>query len=193
MTNHLVLWAILALIAVAMVIVLANVSRRRTRLRSAELQQKFGPEYERAVEDFGSASRAERELVARARRVRHFRFHELPEADRARFATSWNRIQAQFVDDPVTAVAGADQLINEVMRARGYPSEDVEQRVADLSVEHPVVLQHYRAATQLIGSKREGHVNTEDLRQAVVHYRHLFAELLQESETHARPLHEVHA
>jgi hypothetical protein len=193
MTNHPMLWAILALIAVAMVIVVAKVSRRRARLRSAELQQKFGPEYEHAVEEFGSTARAEQELVARARRVRHFRFHELTDADRTRFATSWNRIQGQFVDDPVTAVAGADQLINEVMRARGYPSEDVEQRVADLSVGHPVVVQHYRAATQLIGSRREGYVNTEDLRQAVVHYRHLFAELLEEPETHARPLHEVHA
>jgi bacterioferritin (cytochrome b1) len=192
MTNNYVLWTIFALIAVAIVIVLAAVSRHRARLLSMQLQQKFGPEYERAVEDFGGAARAERELAARARRVRHFRFQELTEADRARFATSWNRIQAQFVDDPVTAVADADQLINEVMRARGYPSEDFEQRVADLSVEHPVVVQHYRAATQLIDSTRE-ELTTEHLRQAVVHYRHLFAELLQESESHARHLHEAHA
>src|SRR4051812_50171962 len=122
MTNHTMLWAIIALIAVAMVIVLANlVSHRRARLRSAQLQQKFGPEYEHALEEFGSAARAERELVARARRGRHFRFHELTETDRARFATSWNRIQAQFVDDPVTAGAGAGQPPKKGSCARGAP------------------------------------------------------------------------
>ena len=110
----------------------------------------------------------------------HFHFNDLPSADRARFAASWHEIQAQFVDDPVVAVTRANELINDVMRTRGYPVEHFEQRVADLSVEHPNVVQHYRAAHELSRSVHNGTVDTEQLRQAVVHYRALFTDLLQE-------------
>ncbi len=192
-TNTTMIWAIVALVAAAIVIVVAIASRRRTRMRSAELRQRFGPEYDRAVQELGTPARAEHELAARTRRVELIRLHELNDADRARFASSWGRIQSQFIDDPVGAAVDANDLIKEVMRARGYPVDDFEQRVADLSVDHAEVVQHYRAARTLSESSRNGQVNTEDLRQAVVHYRTLFGELLQESGSQARPLRELHA
>jgi len=182
-----VMWLVVASTAVAILIAAVIGSRRRARARSAELRWQFGPEYDRAVDELGSASLAERALAKRARRVEHFHFHELSAADRARFSSSWTGVQAQFVDDPAVAVANANELINEVMRARGYPNEDFEQRVADLSVEHPSVVQHYRAAHALSGSTHTGANNTEDLRQAVVHYRFLFTDLLQESASLGRP------
>jgi hypothetical protein len=193
MTNTEIVWIIVALVAVAIVVVAAVESRRRGRMRSAELRQRFGPEYDRAVGELGSPVRAEHELAARARRVEHIRFRELSGADRARFATSWTQIQAFFVDDPGRAVKSANELIKEVMRARGYDTDDYDQRVADLSVDHGPVIQHYRAARALSESARNGSLNTEDLRQAVVHYRALFADLLQESGPTSRSLHEAHA
>jgi hypothetical protein len=194
MRDPTVLWTIVALIAAAIVTFLAIVSsQRRARMRSAALRQRFGPEYDRAIEEFGSPVRAERQLAARARRVERIRLHELSEADRTRFATAWSNTQVQFVDDPAGAVMGAHELIKEVMRARGYPVEDFEQRVADLSVDHATVVQHYRAARALAESNRAGEANTEELRQAIVHYRALFADLLQEPGSAARALHEVHA
>jgi hypothetical protein len=156
------------------------------------MQRRFGPEYDRAVEELGSPSRADLELAQRARRVDHFRFKELGAADRARFSAAWDRVQLQFVDDPAVAVTSANELINEVMRARGYPAQHYEQRVADLSVEHPNVVQHYRAAHELSRSVHNGTVDTEQLRQAVVHYRMLFADLLQEG-VHAGNQQPVHA
>jgi hypothetical protein len=191
MTNTALLWTIIALAAAAIVVALAY--RARARMRSAELRRRFGPEYDRTVEELGSPTRAERELAARTRHVEHLRFHELNEADRARFASTWSSIQSQFVDDPPAAVQGANELIKEVMLARGYPSEDFEHRAADLSVEHPQVVQHYRAARALFDSNRNGQVNTEELRQAVVHYRVLFTELLQEPSSPQQPLREIHA
>jgi hypothetical protein len=171
-------WIILAAIGLAIVLTVAIASRQRSRARSRELQRRFGPEYDRAVQELGPR-RAERELAARARRVEHFQFRDLSTADRGRFGSSWSRIQLQFVDDPALAVTSANELIKEVMRARGYPTEDFEQRAADLSVEHPAVVQHYRAAKALADSNRAGQASTEELRQAVVHYRVLFNELLQ--------------
>jgi hypothetical protein len=155
-------------------------SRRRARARTAELRQRFGPEYDRAVHELGNPGRAERELAKRTKRVDHIQFHELNSADRARFSSTWRRVQAQFVDDPRAAVVGANELIKDVMRARGYPTDDFDQRVADLSVDHPEVVQHYRAAHLLAESTDNQPVDTEELRQAVVHYRALFADLLQE-------------
>jgi hypothetical protein len=189
MTNTTLLWIIIVLAALVLV-VSALVSRRQARLRSDELRRRFGPEYERALRETGSPARAERELAARARRVERLRFQDLSEADRSRFASAWNRIQGQFVDDPVRAVASANELIKEVMVARGYPSDGFDQRVADLSVGHPDVVQHYRAARALSESSRKGPVNTEDLRQAVVHYRVMFADLLEERGPVREPLRE---
>jgi hypothetical protein len=192
MNNTAMLWILVALAAVAIVIVAAIAARRRMQMRSAELRQRFGPEYDRAVEELGSPARAERELAARARRVHHFHFHDLSQADRARFASVWSHIQSQFVDDPTGAVVGANELIKEVMRARGYPAEDFDQNVADLSVDHAAVVQHYRAARSLAESNRSGQIHTEELRQAVVHYRALFADLLQPDPA-PHSLRELHA
>jgi hypothetical protein len=190
------LWIIVALVAAAVVIIATIASigaRRRARVRGVRLRERFGPEYNRALQEFGSPARAEHELAARARRVDHLRFRDLDAADRARFASTWSRIQAQFVDDPAGAAMSANELIKEVMLARGYPSADFEQRVADLSVDHAAVIQHYRAAHALSEVAPDKRVNTEDLRQAVVHYRALFADLLQESTPTTQPLREAHA
>lgn len=191
MTDAERLWTIIALVAVAIVIAVVLFARHQARVRRTQLRQRFGPEYQRTLEELGSPARADRELAQRARRVEHFRFQDLSDADRARFSATWDRIQAQFVDDPAVAVTSANELINEVMRTRGYPTQHFEQRVADLSVEHPNVVQHYRAAHELSRSVHNGTVDTEQLRQAVIHYRMLFADLLQEGVSE-RPRHDHH-
>jgi hypothetical protein len=195
MTNTDLMWTIgaLAVVAIAILVVGAIAFRRRARMRSVELRQQFGPEYDRAVLEFGSPARAERQLAARARRVEHIRIRDLGDADRARFASNWSQIQGQFVDDPAAAAAAANELIKEVMRARGYPMDDFDQRVADLSVDHAAVVQHYRAARALTQSDRSGQVSTEELRQALVHYRALFADLLQEAGSPPPSLRHLHA
>ncbi|HXK19543.1 MAG TPA: hypothetical protein VNG33_17155 [Polyangiaceae bacterium] len=182
MTQSERLWTIVALVDVAILfaVVALVAMRKRARRHQAELRRHFGPEYAHAIEELGTPQRAERELAQRTKRVEHFHFHDLSAANRQRFADAWHKIQENFVDDPVVAVTSANELINQVMRARGYPVEHFEQRVADLSVEHPNVVQHYRAAHELSRSVHNGTVDTEELRQAFVHYRYLFAELLQE-------------
>jgi DNA-binding transcriptional regulator YdaS (Cro superfamily) len=194
MTNSTMLWTTLALVAAAVLIVVSAIaSRRRSRVRTAELRQQFGPEYDRAVQELGNRARAEHELTLRTRCIKHLQFRELNEAERTRFASSWTRIQGQFVDDPGAAVWAANELIQDVMHARGYPSNDFDHRIADLSVDRSAVVPHYRAAKALSESNRDGQVNTEELRQAVVHYRVLFGDLLQESSSPARTLREVRA
>jgi|HubBroStandDraft_1064217.scaffolds.fasta_scaffold01769_12 hypothetical protein len=195
MTDNTSLIGIIALIAAAVVIVVVAVvaSRRRRASRSAELKARFGPEYERTIQEFGSRARAERELASRARRVEHIEFRDLNAADRSRFQASWGAIQGHFVDDPAAAATEANELIKEVMRARGYPSDDFQHRVADLSVYHPDVVQHYRVARALSESMSKGQINTEELRQALVHYRTLFGDLLQEVGSPAQSLHRAHA
>jgi hypothetical protein len=178
-------WFIVLLVGLATVIAVAALAHRQRRLRHARLHRQFGPEYERALQQYGSVSRADRALDARAKRVRQFHFHDLNEADRARFEARWGSLQALFIDDPPRAVRDANELVKDVMVARGYPSNDFDQRVADLSVDHANVVEHYRAARALADSSQRGEGTTEDLRQAVVHYRALFAELV-ESDAAAR-------
>lgn len=186
MTDTERVWTVIALVSVAIVLIALALTRQRARARRAQLKQRFGPEYDIAVDELGPAE-AERELEKRARRVAHFRFKELSQADQARFTATWRDVQTNFVDDPAVAVTTANELINEVMRARGYPTLSFDQRVADLSVEHPTVVQHYRAAHELSRSVYNGTVDTEQLRQALVHYRMLFTELLHESHSVAAP------
>jgi hypothetical protein len=193
MNNTSVMWLVVAILAVAIVVIAVIASRRRSKARSEQLQHQFGPEYDRALEQHGSAARAERELAARAKRVDGIQIRALGSSDRVRFSSKWTAIQAQFVDDPGVAVSGASELINEVMRARGYPTENFDQRVADLSVDHPLVVQHYRAARSLAESSRGGQTNTEELRQAMVHYRFLFSDLLHEAEAVQGELRQSHA
>lgn len=171
----------LCVLALVVAIVLALIlSTRDNNRRRVQLRQRFGPEYERAIEDYGSEELAERALLTRAKRVRKLHLRDLGADTRMRHANAWQNVQRMFVDDPGGAVHEADHLIKTVMRDIGYPIEDFDQRVADLSVDHPAVVQHYRAARTLADANREGRANTEELRQAFVHYRALFADLLGE-------------
>ena len=182
------IWMVVALVAVALAIIGAAVAfSRRANQRSAMLRERFGPEHDRAIEQYGGRA-GERELVSRADRVDKLRFRELSDADRVRFSNAWTTILEQFVDDPRAAVYRANDLIKDVMRARGYSADTgFEQRAADLSVDHPDVVQHYRAARALQEKGTSQGMNTEDLRQSVVHYRVLFADLLQPARTFSSP------
>jgi hypothetical protein len=186
--------AVIAVLAVLAVAVVVLISMRGGKRRHAMLKRKFGPEYDRAVREHGSEAAAERELLARERRVRRQKLHPLSESDRVQFSADWRNVQARFVDDPSGAVTAADELIQSVMVARGYSnSDDVERRAADLSVEHAGVVEHYRAAHVLADANREGRANTEELRQAFVHYRALFADLLDQPTQSERHLQEARA
>jgi hypothetical protein len=171
---------IIAAIAVAVLLVAAvafMLWRNAPARKRQQLREKFGPEYDVAVEQYG-ATRAPRVLEERARRVGKLPLRSISPSECATFSQSWRRRQEQFVDTPSSAVSGAHELVQRVMLARGYPVEDFEQSVADLSVEYGAIVSHYRAAHQLEQSNRSGQINTEELRQAMVHYRALFDELL---------------
>lgn len=150
------------------------------RRRSSELRRTFGPEYDRTVENAGKRSEAERELEHRRERVRQLEIRPLPPEEAERFARGWQQVQKRFVDAPAGAVDDADRLVTELMQRRGYPMTDFEQRSADLSVDHPLVVENYRAAHALALRARNGGADTEELRQAMVHYRTLFEDLLEE-------------
>jgi glycine/D-amino acid oxidase-like deaminating enzyme len=164
---------VLALLVVAALLVPPMLRRRR-------LQQRFGPEYDRTVETSESRREAEQQLAERERRVAGMDIKPLAAEQRERYAAEWLQVQERFVDDPSGAVAEAQRLVTVVMDERGYPTEGYEQRIADLSVEHGGVLNHYRAAHDLSERAAGGTASTEDLRQAMVHYRELFADLLEE-------------
>ena len=170
---------VVVLILVAL-LVMVIVSTENGRRRRDKLRRRFGPEYDRAVKQFGSEIKAERELAARVRRMDRINLRELAQADRVRFSKEWSAVQTTFVDSPSEAVRDANQLIKKVMQARGYPVADYEHRVADLSVDHADVVRHYRAARAVAEANREGRASTEELRQAFIHYRALFADLLAE-------------
>jgi hypothetical protein len=163
--------------AVVLLLVLAAwyYTSRRQRVN---LRERFGPEYERTVEAVG-VERADSLLRARADRVSRFNLHKLTHEQVSAFAREWRRIQSRFVDDPDGAVGEADQLVTQVMTARGYPLEEFERRAADLSVDHPVVVQNYRTARTLALRRQRGDAGTEEMRQAVVNYRALVDELLE--------------
>jgi hypothetical protein len=169
-------WIIIVVAIVAAVLLAAFASMRAKRTRS--LQRGFGPEYDRTVDATGDRRAAERELRDRRQRREELDIRELAPAARERYAAEWERVQAAFVDDPGAAVGSADRLVQEVMRDRGYPMEDFDQRAADVSVDHPHVVDHYRSAHAIWASNERGDATTEDLRRALVHYRALFDELL---------------
>jgi hypothetical protein len=151
--------------------------------RSKGLRSHFGPEYDRLVEEKGSRRRAERELGMRERRVEHLPIRPLPRDVSNRFAQRWVDQQARFVDDPKKAVVEADRLVVEVMNERGYPTGDFEQRAADISVDHPKLVENYRAAHDITLREQRGQASTEDLRKAMIHYRELFRDLLDDTES----------
>ncbi len=148
------------------------------RHRSEQLRSRFGPEYDRAIKDSGDKSKAEAQLLEREKRVKSLSIRPLDPADRERFIKSWTGVQAEFVDDPEGSIGHADALLAEVMSARGYPVSDFKQMSADISVDHPGVVQNYRAAHGIALRHERGEANTEDLRQAMIHYRSLFEELV---------------
>jgi len=168
------------IIAVIVVIVGVIVAFYLQRRRTDKLRHQFGPEYERSVAESGDRRRAEAQLEKRAERVEKFNLRPLTPEDRARFTEQWDRVQAHFVDAPAGAVAEADQLLGDIMATCGYPMGDFEQRAADISVDHPIVTQNYRAAHDIAVRQAKGQASTEDLRRAMIHYRALFEDLVNE-------------
>ena len=178
-TTQLAIVIAVVVLAVAGIVVWLLMRKHRTQ----RLRTRFGgAEYTRAVEEGGSRRKAEAALDGRAERVKGLHLRPLAAGDRARFVESWGRVQARFVDGPGGAVTDADQLLGDVMSTRGYPVSDFEQRAADISVDHPSVLENYRAAHQSALLQTRGQASTEDLRQAMIHYRTLFEELVSEPE-----------
>lgn len=175
MSSTAVVLIIVVVLAIAAVAILAM-----QRRRSQHLKSKFGPEYDRELKESGSARRAEQRLESREKRVEKFHIRPLADADRARFVENWRGVQARFVDDPKAAVTEADLLIAQVMELRGYPVSDFETAAADLSVNHPRFVENYRAGHDIAVRHSRGEASTEDLRQAMVHYRSLFDELVGE-------------
>jgi hypothetical protein len=170
-------WAIIVVAAVVLVaiVVWRAVAAKRTRT----LQGRFGPEYDRTIESAESRRDAEAELKARAERRDELDIRPLAPGARDRYLVEWQRVQARFVDDPDGSVREADMLIQQVMSDRGYPMDDFDQRAADISVDHPGVVENYREGHRLTRSAAVGDGTTEDLRQAMVHYRALFDDLLE--------------
>jgi len=165
---------VIALIAAAVWLFMRN--------RSKKLRAQFGPEYDRAVLETGSRFRAEAELEKVEKRVRRYPLRPLMATDRDRFQQSWRTVQATFVDDPARAFGEADQLLQSVMAARGYPPGDFKHRAAEISVDHAPVVEHYRAGYEIAVRHAQRQATTEDLRKGLVHYRALFDELMQEAE-----------
>jgi hypothetical protein len=170
---------IIALIALAALVVIAVVIVMAANRRSQRLRERFGPEYERMVDQGGSRRKVESELATRQRRVARLDIRPLDPEARDEYARQWRDTQARFVDEPAEALRAADRLVADVMRDRGYPVEEFEQREADISVDHPQVVANYRAAHGISMAAEHGRAGTEDLRQAMVHYRDLFEELLE--------------
>jgi FtsZ-interacting cell division protein ZipA len=170
----------LILIAVAAVAIVAMVALGMMRKRrTKQLQGQFGPEYDRTIEAADSKKDAEAELAARRDRREQLEVRPLSSAARERYVAQWQTVQAQFVDSPEAAVASADQLIQSVMGDRGYPVKDFDTRAADISVDHPQVVENYREGHRLAEKSSNGDGSTEDLRQAMRHYRALFDELVE--------------
>ena len=179
-------WIVVAIAVVALLIVAAAILSSRRR-RSAHLKDRFGSEYDRTVEAKGDRSKAEADLAEREKRVEKLDIRPLETTERRDFIDRWTEVQARFVDDPARAVAFADALLGDVMKARGYPVSDFEQRAGDISVDHPVVVEHYHKAHDIAVRHGRGEASTEDLRQAMIHYRALFDNLVGAQASAASP------
>jgi hypothetical protein len=171
------LWIWIALGAVAVLVVVGLVSRGARRSRSASLREKFGNEYDHVVQERGSRTKAERELLARSEEVEKYNIRPLQAGEREQYRRDWERVEKQFVERPAMAVVEADELVAVIMRAQGYPMGDFDKHAAHLSVRHPRVVEHYREGHKVMDGT-PGNASTEDLRQAMLHYRALFDELL---------------
>jgi hypothetical protein len=177
--------AMIAVIIIVVIVVAAVGAAAVYSIRQRELRRRFGPEYDRLVAEYHSRRKAAAELTRRQRRVHDLDLRELDPAARTRYLQEWAGVQELFVDTPQRAVAEAQRLVMTVMNERGYPTEQDDQILADLSVDHGDVLDHYRVATAISERAAAGTASTEDLRQALIHYRTLFRELLGEPETEA--------
>jgi len=173
-------------IVVVVIVVAVLISITARKRRSQKLRERFGPEYDRVVKNEGDVHKGEQVLEFRQKHREKFKVRALSPTDRSSFSYRWNEVQAQFVDDPKGAVTLADGLVTDVMQARGYPITDFEQRAADISVDHPQVVDNYRAAHGIALRHGRGQASTEDLRKAMVHYRALFEELLDDNQTQRR-------
>jgi hypothetical protein len=172
------------LIALAVVVLLVFVVGialyvRKRKKTTAELRDRFGPEYDRAVRQHGSERKAEAKLADRETRVEMLKIRDLDLAERERYVSQWQAVQSRFVDFPKGAVTEADELVCSLMQARGYPVTDFDQRAADISVDHPRVVENYRSAHNIALRLGRGEASTEELRTAMIHYRSLFDELVQ--------------
>src|SRR5579871_6383011 len=179
MDQHQVVIAV-AVIVIVLIVVAAIAFATSRKRRSMRLKQRFGPEYDRVLKQEGDPRKAEGVLEFRQKRREKFKVRPLSATDRSSFDLRWREVQARFVDDPPGAVTLAESLVTDVMQARGYPVGEFEQQCADLSVDYPVIVNNYRAAHAIALRHRSGQASTEDLRQAMVHYRALFQELLDE-------------
>lgn len=170
---------IVAIAAVAAIVLLGAGWMLLSQRRTNKLKERYGPEYE-YMQSVEGRREAEKDLVAREKRVAKFEIKELGREERRGYLNDWQMVQAKFVDDPASAMLEADILVQKVMFARGYPLSDFEQQAADISVDHPEVVRNYRAAHDLSERSRRGQAGTEDLRQGLLHYRALFDDLLGE-------------
>jgi hypothetical protein len=168
-----------AVVIVAMILVAVGLYLQRRKARTLAFRNRFGSEYERAVVKHGSAREAEAKLAARENRVGTLTIHELGATERERFVTEWHTVQSRFVDHPKTAVTEADDLINALLEARGYPQASFEQRAADVSVHYPRVMENYRVAHSIAVRLGQAEATTEELRTAMIQYRNIFDDLLQ--------------
>ena len=177
-------WIVIAIVVVALIgiAVWAALTKRRT----AGLRDQFGPEYDRTIGLSENRREAEGELSARRERRAALDIRPLTASARDRYGDAWREVQAGFVDEPTESLVEANRLVMIVMRERGYPMDDFEQRVADISVDHPEVVEHYRAAHVISDDAEDQRVTTEDMRQGLVHYRALFEELLGDDEEQLR-------
>jgi len=172
---------LISLLVIAAIAMIAFGAWYYYRSRTSEnLKERFGPEYENTVRQLKSQDRAEAELKERQKRVSKYKIVVLPRAERDKYREVWRGVQGEFVDQPEKAVSDADRLVQEVMERCGYPLRDFEQAAADLSVDHPYVVENYRSACRTADRSRRGAADTEELRQAVVYYRVLFEELLED-------------
>jgi hypothetical protein len=170
---------VLAVAVILIIAVLALLYVRKRRSTTADLRKKFGPEYDRAVRVHGTERKAEAKLEDREKRVEKLNLRDLDAMERERFTKQWESVQSRFVDSPKGAVAEADDLVSSLMKARGYPVSDFDQRAADISVDHPRVLENYRSAHEIALRVGKDGSTTEELRTAMIHYRSLFEELVQ--------------
>jgi hypothetical protein len=173
-------WIVIAVVA-AIVLLAVFLSATRSR-RTRSLQDRFGNEYDRTVEHAGDKREAERELREREKRHDALDLQPLSPQQRDSYVQEWQTTQGRFVDDPSGAVAEADGLVQRVMKDRGYPVDDFEQRAADISVEHPELVEKYRTAHGVAQKSEQGQASTEELRHSVRHYRAVFAELLGDDD-----------